>query len=48
MVTVSGPARAYHTPSQPDAADAYAHALLYVLGADSAGSSRPQESPAAV
>ena len=33
VVTVSGPGRAYHTEPEPDAADAYARALLYVLGA---------------
>jgi hypothetical protein len=33
VVTVSGPGRAYHTDPEPDAADAYARALLYVLGA---------------
>ncbi|CAA9396330.1 MAG: hypothetical protein AVDCRST_MAG75-1853 [uncultured Propionibacteriaceae bacterium] len=31
VVTVSGPSRAYHTPPEPEAADAYARALLYVL-----------------
>lgn len=34
VVTVSGPGRAYHTEPEPDAADAYARALLYVLGAE--------------
>ena len=33
VVTVSGPGRAYHTEPEPDAADAYARAALYVLGA---------------
>ena len=33
VVTVTGPSRAYHTEPEPDAADAYARALLYVLGA---------------
>lgn len=33
VVTVSGPARAYHTSPEAAAADAYARALLYVLGA---------------
>jgi hypothetical protein len=32
VVTVSGPGRAYHTEPEPDATDAYARALLYVLG----------------
>lgn len=32
VVTVSGPGRAHHTEPEPDAADAYARALLYVLG----------------
>jgi hypothetical protein len=32
VVTVTGPGRAYHTEPEPDAADAYARALLYVLG----------------
>ena len=45
VVTVSGPGRAHHTAAQADAADAYAHALLYVLdrspqaGQESAASS---------
>jgi hypothetical protein len=34
VVTVSGPGKAYHTQAEPDAADAYAHAALYVLGAE--------------
>jgi len=34
VVTVSGPGRAYHTEPELDAADAYARALLYVLGAE--------------
>jgi hypothetical protein len=34
VVTVSGPGKAYHTQAEPDAADAYAQAALYVLGAD--------------
>jgi hypothetical protein len=34
VVTVSGPGRAYHTEPEPEAADAYARALLYVLGAE--------------
>ena len=37
MVTVSGPGRAYHTEPEPDAADAYGRALLYVLGGDRPG-----------
>ena len=37
VVTVSGPGRAYHTEPEPDAADAYARALLYVLGAERPG-----------
>jgi hypothetical protein len=32
VVTVSGPGKAYHTPGRVSAADAYALALLYVLG----------------
>jgi hypothetical protein len=31
VVTVSGPGRAHHTSPEPDAADAYARALIYVL-----------------
>jgi hypothetical protein len=31
VVTVSGPNKAYHTPPQPEAGDAYGMALLYVL-----------------
>jgi hypothetical protein len=31
VVTVSGPIRAFHTPPEADAADAYAQALIYVL-----------------
>jgi hypothetical protein len=31
VVTVSGPAKAYHTEAELDAADAYARAALYVL-----------------
>jgi hypothetical protein len=34
VVTVSGPGRAYHTEPEPDAADAYGRALLYVLGGE--------------
>jgi hypothetical protein len=34
VVTVSGPGKAYHTQAEPEAADAYAHAALYVLGAE--------------
>ena len=34
VVTVSGPGKAYHTEAEPDAADAYARAALYVLGAN--------------
>jgi len=33
VVTVSGPGRAYHNEPEPDAADAYARAALYVFGA---------------
>jgi hypothetical protein len=36
VVTVSGPGRAYHTDPEPDAADAYARAALYVLSAQPA------------
>ena len=32
VVTVSGPGRAHHTDPEPDPADAYARAALYVLG----------------
>jgi hypothetical protein len=32
VVTVSGPGKAYHTETTLEAADAYAHAVLYVLG----------------
>ena len=32
VVTVSGPGRAHHTDPEPEAADAYGRALLYVLG----------------
>jgi hypothetical protein len=35
VVTVSGPGKAYHTEAELDAADAYARAALYVLGASS-------------
>lgn len=34
VVTVSGPGRAHHTTPEPEAADAYARALLYVVGQD--------------
>ena len=37
VVTVSGPGRAYHTEPELDAADAYARALLYVLGGELRG-----------
>jgi hypothetical protein len=36
VVTVSGPGRAHHTEPAPDAADAYAHALLYVYSHEAA------------
>ena len=36
VVTVSGPDRAFHTEPEPDAANAYARAALYVFGATSA------------
>lgn len=36
VVTVSGPGRAYHTGREASAEDAYARALLYVLGAQPA------------
>lgn len=39
VVTVSGPGRAYHTEPEPDAANAYARAALYVFGAT--GSAQP-------
>ena len=32
VVTVSGPGRAFHTPAEAEAADAYGQALLYVFG----------------
>jgi hypothetical protein len=32
VVTVTGPGKAHHTAAQPSAADAYALALLYMLG----------------
>ncbi|GAA2100736.1 hypothetical protein GCM10009841_15810 [Microlunatus panaciterrae] len=32
VVTVSGPRRAYHTPPEREASDAYARALLYTFG----------------
>lgn len=32
VVTVSGPGKAYHTPPEPQASDAYARALLYTFG----------------
>jgi hypothetical protein len=35
VVTVTGPGKAYHTEITLDAADAYAHAALYVFGASS-------------
>lgn len=41
VVTVTGPGRAYHTPVEREAADAYARALLYVRGVDGGG---PQSS----
>ena len=31
VVTVSGPGRAHHTGPEPEVADAYARALLYVV-----------------
>ncbi|NYE74770.1 pilus assembly protein CpaE [Microlunatus parietis] len=34
LVTLSGPPRAFHTPAQPSAADAYAIALLHLLDQD--------------
>ena len=34
VVTVSGPGNAHHTEAELDVADAYARAVLYVLGAD--------------
>ena len=37
VVTVTGPNRAFHTDPESDASDAYARALLYVLGAADAG-----------
>ena len=32
VVAVSGPGHAMHTPAEPEAADAYARALLHVVG----------------
>jgi hypothetical protein len=44
VVTVSGPGRAYHTEPEADASDAYARALLYVLGAaDPAAADQPTQ-----
>jgi hypothetical protein len=40
VVTVSGPGRAYHTEPELDAANAYARAVLYVVGA--VGSAQPR------
>jgi hypothetical protein len=34
VVTVSGPGKAYHTEAEPDPANAYARAALYVLAAE--------------
>jgi hypothetical protein len=42
VVTVSGPDRAYHTEPEPDAADAYARAALYVLGATASAQPRAE------
>ena len=44
VVTVSGPGRAYHTEPEADASDAYARALLYVLGAN--GTDQPAQAVA--
>ena len=44
LVTVSGPGRAFHTEPESDASDAYARALLYVLGA--AGAAQPAQAVA--
>ena len=40
VVAVSGPGRAMHTPPEREAADAYARALLHVVGAASQASSQ--------
>jgi len=34
VVTVSGPVRAHHTSTQPEAGDAYGEAVLYLLTAE--------------
>ena len=41
VVTVSGPGNAYHTETTLQAADAYAHAVLYVLGGARSETSLP-------
>ena len=41
VVTVSGPGKAYHTETTLQAADAYAHAVLYVLGGARSQTSLP-------
>lgn len=41
VVTVSGPGRSHHTEPEPDAADAYARAALYVFRAAAPRSSQP-------
>jgi hypothetical protein len=47
VVTVSGPGRAFHTEPETDASDAYARALLYVLGAeDTARGDQPAQTVA--
>ena len=44
VVTVSGPGRAFHTDPEADVSDAYARALLYVLGAN--GTDQPAQAVA--
>ena len=41
VVTVSGPDKAHHTETTLEAADAYAHAVLYVLGGTRSETSLP-------
>lgn len=38
VVTVTGPSRAHHTAPEPEAADAYGRALLYVFGSGASSS----------
>jgi hypothetical protein len=41
VVTVSGPARAWHTDVEPEASDAYARALIFVLSSSLSSASTP-------